>query len=102
MIFIGSVCGQREPRKLQDLLVILCISCNRTIVTLFFLTICWTMLSLAVVRPSTLSCSNTKPGFSKAIGVAAHPNKDTKLGPGIAVYRLGEVISLSLSYLLRI
>ena len=92
-MFVSSVCGQREPRKLQELLVSVCVSCSRTIVMLFFLMICWTMVSLAVVRPSILSCSNTRPGLLTAIGVATHPNKDTKLHPGITICRCGEDIT---------
>ena len=45
-----------------------------------------------MVRPSTLSCSNTRPGLLTAIGVAARPDKDAKLHPGIAVCRHGEDI----------
>ena len=89
MMFVGSVCGQREPRKLQEL------SCSRTIVTLFFMMICWTILSLAVVRPSTMSCSNSRIGILTAAGFAVCPDKNTELHLGIAVCRCGEDISFA-------
>ena len=38
-----------------------------------------------MVRPSILSCSNTKLGHSMAIGAAAHPDKEAKLQH---IYRL--------------
>ena len=48
-----------------------------------------------MVRLSTLNCSITKPGLLTVIGVAARPDKNARLHPGIAVCRRGEDISIT-------
>ena len=95
MIFIGSMCGQLEPRKLKELLVKLVFPVKDNS-HVFFPDDSLDNVEIGVVRLSTLSCSNTKPGLSMAIGIYAHHDKDTKFCQGITAHRCGEDISFLL------